>query len=136
MGNVSQILGLQVTRDRQNRTLRISQKPYIQALIQELGMQEAKAINTPVSDRNTLFEAKAEEHLTDQHRYQKLIGHINWLAGRTRLDIQYLAGRLSQHCSMPAVRHWNAALRAVRYLIRTKDYAITYQAGKGAETKL
>ena len=29
MGNVSQILGLQVTRDRQNRTLRISQKLYI-----------------------------------------------------------------------------------------------------------
>ena len=90
----------------------------------------------PVLDCNTLFKAKAEEHLTDQHRYQKLIGHINWLAGCTRLDIQYLAGRLSQHCSTLSVRHWNAVLRAVRYLIGTEDYTITYQAGEGAETKL
>lgn len=136
IGNVSQILGLQVTWDKQNRTLRISQKPYIQALVQELGMQEARAINERVTVRNTLFEAKPDEHLTDQHRYQKLIDHINWLASPTRLDIQYLAGRLSQHSATPTVRHWNASLQAIRYLIGTEDYSITYRAGKGMETKL
>ena len=93
-------------------------------------------MNTPVTDYNTLSKTKSDEQLADQHRYQKLIGHIIWLASRTRFDVQYLAGQLGQHCATPAVRHWNAALRLIRYLKGTEDYAITYQAGENNTVKL
>jgi hypothetical protein len=99
LGDVNQILGLQVTRDTESRTLKIHQKPYIEALIRELGLQGAKPINTPITDRNILYKTRADEQQADQLRYQKLIGHLNWISGRTRPDNSTTAHTL-QHRSV------------------------------------
>ena len=50
LGDVSQILGLQISRDREKGTLRLSQEPYIRAMAREFGLDESKPVNTPVSD--------------------------------------------------------------------------------------
>jgi hypothetical protein len=130
LGNVRQILGLQVSRDRDLKTLRISQEPYVQDLITKLGLNNAKPLSTPITDRESITKARKDEELTDQTRYQELIGSLIWISQRTRPDIQYAVNQLSQHCSAPVVRHWNAAIRIVRYLKGTLEYGITYQ-GKG-----
>jgi hypothetical protein len=52
-----------------------------------------------------------------------------WISQRTRPDIQYTVNQLSQHCATPVVRHWNAAIRVVRYLKGTLEYGITYKDG-------
>jgi hypothetical protein len=40
----------------------------------------------------------------------------------------------SEHCTVPVIRHWNAALRVVRYLSGTLGYSITYRGDR--DTKL
>jgi hypothetical protein len=136
LGDVAQILGIQVSRDRQKRTLRLTQEPYIRALAREFGLEGSKTINTPISDRNTITGATKDEAQADQSLYQRGVGSIMWAAKGSRLDVQYVIGQLSQYCNNPTIRHWNAILRVVRYLNSTADYGIEYGAGGSSEHQL
>jgi hypothetical protein len=129
LGDVAQILGLQVSRDRQKRTLRISQEPYIRALAREFDLGESKPVNTPISDRNAISRHKDEAE-ADQRQYQRAVGSVMWAARGTRPDSQYLVSQLSQYCNNPAIRHWNALLRDIQYLNGTTNYSIEYKGGE------
>jgi hypothetical protein len=58
--DVAQILGLQVSRDRQKWTLRISQELYIRALACEFDLGESKPVNMLISDHNAISRHKDE----------------------------------------------------------------------------
>ncbi|RFU25060.1 hypothetical protein B7463_g11276, partial [Scytalidium lignicola] len=116
LGPVQRILGLRVTRDRANCSLRINQSQYITELVKRFHLQDAKPVNSPVTDRNTLVKGLPEEPQADQALYQELIGQLGWVTRGSRFDISYVVGQLQQHCNAPTVRHMNAGLRVVRYL--------------------
>lgn len=126
MGDVQVILGLQVHRDRPNKTLTINQSSYIHGVITKYGLQGATPIKLPISDRNALGKAMAGEPLADQALYQSAIGSIAWIARGTRYDIAYTVNQLASYCSEPTVRHWNALLRVLRYLKGTIDYKLQF----------
>ncbi|KAM3067034.1 hypothetical protein ACMFMG_012223 [Clarireedia jacksonii] len=126
LGNVGVILGLQVTRDREAKTLKLTQGAYIKDLIARFKLEAAKPISLPVADRNGLTKGEANEPQADQALYQSAIGGLLWCAKGTRPDITYVVGQLSQHCSEPKVRHWNAVLRVLRYLKDTQGYGLQY----------
>ena len=131
LGDVSRILGLQIHRDRQKRTLTIDQSAYIQEVIERFKLGDAKPISLPVSDRNTLISGSKDDPQADQALYQQAIGCLMWIMKATRFDIAYAISRLSQHCNEPKIRHWNAVLRVLRYLKGTIDYKLSY-GNKGA----
>jgi len=128
LGDVGLILGVRVRRDRRKRTLLLDQSHYIQDLVQRFRLQDAKPVNLPVSDRNTLIRGLPEEPQADQALYQCAIGSLMWMSKGTRPDIAYAVGQLSQHCNEPTVRHWNAVLRVLRYLKGTAGYSVQYGA--------
>jgi hypothetical protein len=136
LGDVSLILGVQVRRNRQTRSLTLSQEAYITELLQRYKLQEATTVTTPVADRNTLIKGSSDEQLGDQALYQSAIGALMWLVKGTRPDIAYSVGQLSQHCNNPSVRHWNAVTRVFRYLKGTRNYALQYNSRKLVATKL
>jgi hypothetical protein len=136
LGDVRQILGLQVQRDRPNRTLKIDQNHYIQEVLGRFRLEDSKPVNLPISDRNTLIKGKATEQQTDQNLYQQAIGSLTWIAKGTRPDIQYSVGQLSQYCNEPTVRHWNAVLRVLRYLKGTIGYSILYSPKRPSKGQL
>jgi hypothetical protein len=70
------ILGLQVTRNRKERTLRLSQGAYIKDLIGRFKLREAKPINLPVADRSTLIKGVENEPPADQALYQSAVGGL------------------------------------------------------------
>ena len=47
MGDVSLVLGMHVTRDRQNNTLTISQENYTKSILEKIGMASCKPSSTP-----------------------------------------------------------------------------------------
>jgi hypothetical protein len=94
--------------------------------LQRFRLGDAAPVVLPVTDRNTLISSSANELQADQALYQSLIGTLMWVAKGTRPDISYAVGQLSQHCSQPTVRHWNAGLRVLRYLKGTLDYRLQY----------
>lgn len=136
LGDVGLILGIRIRRDRSNRTLYIDQSEYIQELIQRFRLGDAKPVNLPISDRNTLIAGQPGEQRADQSLYQEAIGCTTWVSKGSRPDIAYVIGQLSQHCNEPTVRHWNAVLRVLRYLKGTINQCISYGIGKGDGPKL
>jgi hypothetical protein len=127
LGDVSLILGLNVYRDRPNRSLRIVQSLYIQGAIERFRLEEAKPVTLPVSDRNSLVSGLPNKPQADQALYQSAIGALMWVARGTRPDILYAVGQLSQHCNEPTIRHWNSVLRVFRYLKGTINYSVEYK---------
>ena len=101
LGYAGAILGIRIIRDRQKRTLLINQSLYI---------DDAKPMNLPASDRNALIRGHSGEPQADQHLYQQAIGGLMWVAKGTLMDIAYVVGQLSQHCTQPMIQHWNAVL--------------------------
>ena len=47
MGDVSLVLGMQVTRDRQGKTLTICQEKYTKSILERFGMPDCKPSSTP-----------------------------------------------------------------------------------------
>jgi hypothetical protein len=48
MGELEYILGIQVTRDRAARTIRINQTAYIREVLKRYGMADCAAVSTPL----------------------------------------------------------------------------------------
>ncbi|XP_040940098.1 secreted RxLR effector protein 161-like [Gossypium hirsutum] len=59
--------------------------------------------------------------------YESAIGSLMYAQVCTRPDIAYIVGMLGKYLSNPAIDHWIAAKRVMRYLQRTKDYVCTYK---------
>ena len=94
-------------------------------------------MSLPITDRNTIMrDSTGSEPQADQALYQSAIGTLTWIAKCTRPDISYVVGQLSQHYSAPTTRHWNAALRVLRYLKGTLNYSITYSNREAMSMKL
>lgn len=132
IGNVKEILGLCVQRDRNQRTITICQTSYIERTLREFNLLNTRPASLPASDRNMLVAASPDESQTDQALYQQAIGRLMWIANSTRFDISYVVGQLSQHCNKPVVRHWNSVLQVLRYLSGTRDLKLRI-GGKGQE---
>ena len=49
LGPTTQLLGLEIHRDRPNRTLSVSQSQFITNLLQEHGLQDCKPVSTPLN---------------------------------------------------------------------------------------
>lgn len=62
--------------------------------------------------------------------YREAIGSLMWAAIGTRPDIAFPVGNLSKFLDNPGIAHWEAAKRVFRYLLGTKDWCLTYGAGK------
>nr|CAD1829414.1 unnamed protein product [Ananas comosus var. bracteatus] len=50
LGPARQILGMEIWPDRQNGTLSLSQKRFVEKLIYKFGMSKAKAVKTPFAE--------------------------------------------------------------------------------------
>ena len=105
LGEVSLILGIRVHRDRSKRILYLDQSEYIAGLMERFRLGEAKPVNLPMNDRNTLIAGQPGEVQANQSLYQEAIGYTTWVSKGSRPDITYTVGQLSQHYSEPIVRH-------------------------------
>ena len=47
MGNVPRVLGKQITRDREKKTLTTSQEEYTNSILERLSMANSKPVGTP-----------------------------------------------------------------------------------------
>ncbi|POM63281.1 polyprotein [Phytophthora palmivora] len=56
-----------------------------------------------------------------------------YLACGTRPDIAVAVAKSSVYLENPGQRHWDAGIKVVRYLLKTKDVAITYDGRMGTE---
>ena len=125
-GEVNFILGMTVKRDRENRTLTISQKTYLSDVLQRFNMSDCKPVSTPVEPGQKFEKRNDDEDQFDVSTYQSAIGSLNYAAIATRPDISLAVGKLSQFMQSPSQTHWIAVKRIMRYIKGTIDYGLKF----------
>ncbi len=131
MGEASFFLGMTITRDRENRLLKLSQ-PKMQAdLVAKYGLEDGKARTVPLSVGLHLTRDEGEMLDVKEGGYMSLVGSLLYLAVCTRPDIAQSVGVLSKYMAAPTTVHWQAAKGVLRYVAGTLDYGLTFGKGDG-----
>ena len=99
LGEASFYLGMEIIRDRQNKTLTISQQRYTHDLLTKFAMTEVKTRNVPL-DVSIKLSANDGGSLNDP-RYSELVGGLLYLSVYTRPDIAQAVGALARYMSNP-----------------------------------
>jgi transposase InsO family protein len=127
LGDVQQLVGIAITRDRTARTVSLSQTALIDRIIAQFGQSDAFPVDTPMDSGLKLRRPDrtkfTPEELAELAKlpYRSLVGCLLYLAIASRLDITYAVQQLSQFLDCYSFAHWNAAIRVVRYLKGTRD---------------
>ena len=118
-------LGIEVIRDRPNKTIWLSQAAYMDKLMTHLrsDLARKKAPTTPIREEEHLPNT---EHASPQsiHRYQRKMGGALYPAIITRPDIAFAASRLGRFASNPNAEHHEALDRLIHYLYGTRFHAL------------
>ena len=127
MGDVSLVLGMQINRDRETKTLTISQEEYTKSILERFGMASCKpGFGSEPSTKQPEETLLSKE---ETHSYQAITGSVMYLAQILRYDIMYSSGRLARAMSRPAKVHMGAVKHLLRYLAGTTDFTIVYKKG-------
>ncbi|OIT39145.1 putative mitochondrial protein [Nicotiana attenuata] len=120
LGTLTYFLGVQVIRT--SRGLLLSQRKYIEDIVDRASMGGAKSTSTPLATTNSLMMDDSV-HLRDPKEYQVLVGSLQYRS-LTHPDIASAIHRLSQFSHRPTTKHWAALKRVIRYLIGTIDHGL------------
>lgn len=115
LGEIKQYLGIEVTKD-DDGIYSIRQTRYINKVINEFGMQEAKNAKTPLDVGYEQIQTENHPELESNKQYLKLIGSLLFIALNTRPDISASIAILSQKISKPTQYDWVQLKRVLRYL--------------------
>ena len=100
LGPCAYYLGMKVLRDRQNRTLSLSQEGYVEKILRDHDMwtDRAKAVGTPMETSH--LEAAIEGFQTTSEsrtRYQSTVGSLIYAMLSIRLDIAFTVSVVSRY---------------------------------------
>ena len=133
LGEAQFVLGIQIVRNRKNKTLALSQASYIDKMLIRYKMQDSKKGLLPF--RHGVHLSKEQSPKTPQEvedmkhiPYASAVGSLMYAMLCTRPDICYAVGIVSRYQSNPGRTHWTAVKNILKYLRRTRDYMLMYGA--------
>lgn len=133
LGAIHWILGIRVRRDRNLRTLSLSQTSYISTIVEKFFGADLKPLAMPMVPNSYLTKSQSpqspqEVEIMKSKPYREAVGSLMYAATGTRPDIAYAVSIVSKFLENPGMAHWNAVKRIFQYLHGTKDLELTYGA--------
>jgi Reverse transcriptase (RNA-dependent DNA polymerase)/Pol polyprotein, beta-barrel domain/gag-polypeptide of LTR copia-type/Integrase core domain/GAG-pre-integrase domain len=134
LGPASYVLGIEIRRDRKLRTISLTQRQYVDSVLERCGMGECKPAWTPMK-ANTKISADeaAGNDVTAELEiggktisYRSVVGSLMYAMQGTRPDIAFLVGVLGRHSESPKPHHWELVKRGLRYLKATRDMELRF----------
>ena len=115
LGDAKYFLGMSLVRNRQARTLKMTQERLATELVSRYGMKEGKIKTTPMSPSIRLVQA-TKDNMLDKGAYtlSELVGSLLYLSVCTRPDISQAVGVLSRYMAAPSMERWPAAKGVLR----------------------
>jgi hypothetical protein len=121
-------LGMEITRDRENRTFHIKQPKFLELMKEKYPLKEGQQYETTpmaYSKYISAQELKDKEQLLTKDeilKFQGVIGDALWIAMHTKPTVKYAVSVISRKVSPnPTLYDLNQALRIIRYCIGTAD---------------
>lgn len=127
LGPCHYYLGMSVRRDCQQRILSLSQHGYIEKVLRDFGMDNAKPAVTPIE--TSKMEALPDGYecsLEDRNWYARVIGSLMYAMLGTRVDIAYFVSFLGRFLGNPGPQHIRDTKRIMRYLRGTTKLELTF----------
>jgi len=124
-GDLNYILGIEI--ENKNNIYYISQKNYINNILERFNINNIKKSKTPCTGDNIKTENKKEFNKTI---YKSAIGALIFLSKCTRPDITFAVHKAARNCEEPTISDWKKVMNILKYLNGTKEYKLKYD-GKG-----
>ena len=93
LGELTYFLGIQVTRNRNIRTLYLNQARYIHKALERFKLEECKIINIPIDTNIKLIKNTGESYKIQ--RYQSIVGNLIYKILGTKLNIIFRVSTVS-----------------------------------------
>ncbi len=119
---INYILGISIEKDS-NFNYTISQKSYIDNLLNRFNIKNIRKCKTPCTGENLISK---NTNPFDKTIYKSAIGSLIHLSKCTRPDISFAVNFAARFCENPTVSDWNKILNIFKYLNNTINYKITY----------
>uniref|UniRef100_A0AAV1V3K5 Integrase catalytic domain-containing protein n=1 Tax=Peronospora matthiolae TaxID=2874970 RepID=A0AAV1V3K5_9STRA len=126
LGELKYCLGIELTRDRKSKSIRMNQRAYIKRLTEKFGVDQCKDVHTPSNESEKLTKLGDDDEFVPKWPYRELVGALMYVATCTRPDIMHAVGEVAKYCERHGKSHWIAAKRVLKYLKTTADYSIVF----------
>jgi histone deacetylase 1/2 len=117
LGDLHYFLGIEVKKVCNG--ILLTQQKYTSDLLNRVGMESCKPMNTPMSsiDKLSVYDGDplGPKDITE---YRSIVGALQYLT-LTRPDISFAVNKVCQFLHKPTTVHWSAVKRILRYLQHT-----------------
>ncbi|CAI7806299.1 unnamed protein product [Closterium sp. NIES-54] len=119
-------LGLQITRDRAQRTSTLTQSHMVQQVLQRFDFTYSSPQATPLSTRHSLSALPSDESVEPSGPYPELVGCLMYLMTCTRPNLAYPLSILARYVAPGRHRpeHMAVAKRVLCYLCSTSGLGL------------
>ena len=117
-GSFSAYLGIQL-QHRQDGTIKLSQPGLKQSIVDVLGLKDANACKTPISE--PLFKFRDSPAFDNSFNYRSVLGMMQYVGNNTHPECAYAINACARYCIDPRQAHGNALKRVGRYLCGVID---------------
>ena len=118
-------VGMQITRDREEKTIRICQSRYIRQVLQRFG-QDGRSVSTPMQPGIKILDSGSEKEYDASFPYLEAVGCLMYLSSVSRPDITFAVVKMASFSRNPSMVHWNCVKRILKYLSGTQDASLTF----------
>ena len=108
LGLLTNLLGLEIERNCNQRTLHVSQKRYIEQILVQHGLECSNPALTP-ADRHEWLEKSYPEFEVlpeSKRKYQSAVGYLMYAMLGSCPNIAYAVGKVSQYSANPDITHF------------------------------
>ncbi|CAI7865775.1 unnamed protein product, partial [Closterium sp. NIES-53] len=132
LGELRSYLGLQITRDRAQRTITLNQSHMVHQVLQRFGFQFSSPQPSPLSTSHSLSAPPSDKSVEPSGPYPELVGCVIYLMTCTRPDLAYPLSLRARYVAPGRHRkvHWDVAKRVLCYLCSTSGMGLVL-GGRG-----
>ncbi|CAI7787029.1 unnamed protein product, partial [Closterium sp. NIES-53] len=132
LGELRSYLGMQITRERAQRTITLTQSHMVHQVLQRFGFQISSPQPTPLSTSHSLSAPPSDESVEPSVPYPELVGCLMYLMTCTQPNLAYPLSLLARYVAPGRHRkvHWDAAKRVLLFLCSTSGMGLVL-GGRG-----
>ena len=131
VGENEYFLGMRVQQDLELGTVRLTQRPYWEHVLNRFNLGNVTTRNTPlpagiILDNNMSLKTDSERKEMANKPYRSVLGSVMWGQLATRPDLSFAVSLLARFQANPGFEHWVALLHVIGYIRNTLDFGLTY----------
>ena len=131
VGETEYFLGMRVQQNLELGTVRLTQRPYWEHVINRFKLESVTPRNTPlptgiILNSNMSPKTDSEKKEISDKPYRSILGSVMWGQLATRPDLSFAVSLLARFQANPGIQHWTALMHVMGYIKNTNDFGLTY----------